>query len=631
MPDEHGYVVDTSSSPFASLRPISPRHVRVTDEFWAPRLRRNREVTIPAEYAQCESTGALLNFQRAAGVVSAPFSGRYYSDSDVYKWLEAASWTLMTDPTPDLKAQVDEVIATVGAAQDTDGYLNTYFSVDRVEKRWSDLIVRHEMYCIGHLVAAAVAHNRATGETSLLDIAERSTALIATRFAPDSVPGTCGHPGLEMALVELYRATGERRWLDLATWQLDSRGAGVLDGSEYLLDHEPVRQQTRVTGHAVRALYLYAGMADVVLESGDEELRAALDALWTDLSRSKTSINGGVGARWDGEAFGDGYELPDRAYNETCAAIAHIFLAWRLLMLTGDLEYRDVVERTLYNAVLPGLGLSATEFFYQNPLADSGRHRREPWFECACCPPNIARLLASLPGYLYATHDRNVTVMLYIGNDSTIELADGSELRLRMETGLPWSGDVRLTVETTTAAEVEIVLPIPAWADTATATVASLNGSTVQVGPAARTITLRRCWKDGDTVELRFPMDVQIVTAHPRSGMTYGRVALERGPLLYCLEQADNPDVEVADIRLTGHEQWKSDFKAELLSGVVTLSADASNVAGDDGPLYRRYVPRALPAETTAVTVIPYFAWANREPGAMRVFVPLQAPAPTST
>jgi DUF1680 family protein len=629
MPDEHRFVVDTSASPHAALRPVGPQQVRVTDTFWEPRLRRNREVTIPAEHQQCETTGALQNFQRAARSVGGSFSGRYYSDSDVYKWLEAASWTLLTDATPQLRAQVDEVIKLVSAAQDSDGYLNTYFSVERVGERWTDLDVRHEMYCIGHLVAAAVAHTRATGETSLLDVAERASGLIAQRYAPGTVPGTCGHPGLEMSLVELYRTTGDGRWLDLATWQLDSRGVGVLDGSEYLLDHEPVRQQTRVTGHAVRALYLYAGMADVILETGDTELRGALEALWEDLSSSKTSVNGGVGARWDGESFGDAYELSDRPYNETCAAIAHIFLAWRLLMLTGDLQYRDVIERTLYNAVLPGLSLSGTEFFYQNPLADSGRHRREPWFSCACCPPNVARLLASLPGYLYARTDTSVTVMLYIGNDSSITLTDGTELRLRLETDLPWTGDVRLTVQTPTPAEFDIILPIPAWADGRA--VATVNGTDVEIRPSEQHLVVRRHWAAGDTVELSFPMDVQVVSTHPRSAMTHDRVALQRGPLVYCLEQADNPALSVTDVRLTGNEDWTARFIPELLGGVATLTAETATTIQDNGPLYRRYTPEKLAPQKTAVTAIPYFAWANREAGDMRVFIPLASSASTAS
>ncbi|MDG4825729.1 glycoside hydrolase family 127 protein [Asanoa sp. WMMD1127] len=613
-----GPVVDTTASGHARLRPVAPRDVRITDDFWAPRLRRNREVTIPAQHQQCETTGALRNFARAAGSVGGGFSGRYYSDSDVYKWIEAASWTLATDPSPELADRLDAVIKLVAGAQDADGYLNTYFSVDRVGERWTDLVVRHEMYCIGHLVAAAVAHMRATGRTDLLDVAVAACTHIATRFAPGEAPGTCGHPGLEMALVELYRTTGDERWLRLATWQLDSRGRGVLDGSEYLIDHQPVRAQDRVTGHAVRALYLYAGMADVVLETGDASLRAALERLWADLAGGKTAVTGGVGARWDGEAFGDAYELPDRAYNETCASIAHIFLAWRLLLLTGEPQYRDVVETALHNGVLPGLSQSGTEFFYQNPLADAGRHRREPWFDCACCPPNIARLLASLPGYLWTTSEEGLWAQLYIGNEAALRLADGTPVSVALDTSLPWDGAVRVTVSPAAPSEFTLFLPLPGWAgDDVTVVV---NGAPVTVsGPW---VSLRRTWAPGDVVELTFGTPVRALVAHPRVAATHHRVALARGPLVYCVEQADH-DVPVDDLRLTGAEAWTADHRPDLLGGVTTLTADGSAVAPDDGPLYRPLAAAPAPGTAARVTAIPYYAWANREPGAMRVFVPL--------
>ncbi|ASW55289.1 glycoside hydrolase family 127 protein [Plantactinospora sp. KBS50] len=616
-----GPVVDTTASRHARLRPVAPRDVRITDDFWAPRLRRNREVTIPAQHAQCTQTGALRNFQRAAGSVGGDFSGRYYSDSDVYKWIEAASWSLSTDPSPELTDRLDAVIKLVAGAQDTDGYLNTYFSVDRVGQRWTDLVVRHEMYCVGHLVAAAVAHVRATGDTALLDVAVRAVTHIAQRFAPGEVPGACGHPGLEMALVELYRTTGDERWLTLAGWQLDSRGTGVLDGSEYLVDHEPVRSQTRVTGHAVRALYLYAGMADVVLETGDPQLRHALDRLWADLAGGKTAITGGVGARWDGEAFGDAYELPDRSYNETCAAIAHIFLAWRMLLLTGEAQYRDAVETALHNGVLPGLSLTGTEFFYQNPLADSGRHRRAEWFSCACCPPNIARLLASLPGYLYTTTDEGIQVQLYIGNRAELRLADGTPVRLDLATGLPWRGTVALSVQPAAPAEFTLSLPVPGWAGAQVEV--RVNGEPVRPERTEGRLALRRTWRPGDRVELTLGTAVRTLVTHPRVAATHHRAALARGPLVYCLEQADQPGTAVADIRLTGAESWTVEDRPELLGGVCALTADARAVPADDGPLYRPYPGVPAAGADVPVTAIPYYAWANRQPGEMRVFIPL--------
>lgn len=617
---EDAPVVDTTRSPHARLRPVGVAAVRVHDRFWSPRLDRNRDETIPTQYQQCQSTGALTNFRRAGGLVDGePFHGLYFSDSDVYKWVEAASWSLAGRPDAELDRTLDETIELFAAAQDDDGYLNTYFSVDRVAERWTDLAVRHEMYCIGHLTQAAIAHARTTGKRTLLDVALRACEHVFARFTPDQVPGTCGHPCLEMALVELYRTTRDGRWLRLATWQLDSRGRGVLNGSEYLLDHAPLREQTYVTGHAVRALYLYAAAADVVLETGDEQLRAVVDRLWRDLAQHKTAVTGGVGARWDGEAFGDPYELPDRAYNETCAAIAAIFFAWRLLLLTGDGQYRDAIETALYNGVLPGLALSGTEFFYQNPLADAGRHRRKPWFTCACCPPNVARLLASLPGYLYTTSDDGLWVHLYVGSDADVHLADGTHARVEVRTALPWDGEVEIELTPDEPTEFTLFLPRPGWAGDVTV---RLGEDVIEPDTAQGYLTLRRTWRAGDRVRLRFALPTRLIAAHPRVASTHFRVALTRGPLVYCVEQVDHPDVDVADIRLTGTERWTPTF-TEALGGVVALTADARAVVPDDGPLYRPYEPGAVPTQPATVTAIPYYAWANREPGPMRVFLPV--------
>ncbi|MEQ7005778.1 beta-L-arabinofuranosidase domain-containing protein [Actinopolymorpha sp. B17G11] len=662
-------VVDTRQSPHARLRPVGVGAVRVDDAFWGPRLERNRTETVPAQQELCESTGALENFRRAAGLTGGPFHGRYYSDSDVYKWVEAAAWILAAggregepsnasrgdsggDPQnvptdeplgesgdrPEPGKDLDELIALFAAAQDDDGYLNTYFSADRTAERWTDLVVKHEMYCLGHLTQAAVAHVRATGKRTLLDVAIRACEHVFARFTPDEVPGTCGHPCLEMALVELYRTTREPKWLRLATWQLDSRGRGVLDSGEYLLDHAPLREQDTVTGHAVRALYLYAAAADVLLETGDPELRAAVDRWWADLAGHKTAVTGGVGARWDGEAFGAAYELPDRAYNETCAAIAVIFFAWRLLLLTGDARYRDAIETALYNGVLPGLALSGTEFFYQNPLADSGRHRRQPWFACACCPPNIARLLASLPGYAYTTSEEGVWVQLYLGGEVDLRLSDGTPVRLDVTSALPWQGRVDITVtpgdggggdagrESGPGAEFTLFVPVPGWAGSAAVHVAGepVDAALLEAGRETGYLAVRRVWSPGDTVRIEFDLSTRLVAAHPRVASAHGRVAISRGPLVYCVEQADHEGVAVEDLRLTGAESWTPAYAGDLLGGVVTLTVPAVAVEPDQGPLYRAYDPdRTVATRPVQLTAIPYYAWANREPGPMRVFLPL--------
>jgi len=616
------HVVDTSASRFARLSPVPLDAVTVSDTFWSPRLRRNNELTLRAAYEQCLTTGALHNFARAAGTASGPFQGRYYSDSDVYKWVESACWALAIDDDPDLRRRLDEVVALIAAAQAEDGYLNTYFSLDRVGERWTDLINKHEMYCLGHLVQAAVAHARVTGCSTLLDVAVAATELVERRYRPGETYGACGHPELELALVELYRLTGERRWLELAVWQLDSRGRGVLDGSEYLLDHEPVREQRVVTGHAVRALYLYAGMADVVLENGDEDLADNLDALWDDLTGHKTSITGGVGARWDGEAFGDAYELSDRPYNETCAAIATIMLAWRMLLRTGDGRYRDVMEWTLFNAVLPGLSASGTEFFYQNPISDGGRHRRRPWFECACCPPNITRLLASLPGYIASTSTKprdSIWIHLLIGGAVSVGLGDGTAVTLTSTSGLPWSGSYEVEIMCETDATFELRLPQPGWSAGAAITV---NGSPTTAISDAGYLVLERTWTTGDRVRVTYPTPVRLVEAHPRLATAHRRVAIVRGPLVHCVEQTDHT-VNVLDLRLRGDEAWQT-ATLPALSGVSVLTSTAARCPVADQGLYRTFDPvtscRLEPAELVAV---PYFTWANREPGQMNVMLPL--------
>lgn len=624
------FVVNSTASRYARLRPVGIDAVRISDDFWTPRLRRNREQTLPAAYQKCQDTGALTNFARAAGEVDGQFHGRYYSDSDVYKWIESASWALAEGPDAELEDRLAETVRLIVDAQDTDGYLNTYFSVDRVTERWTDLQNNHEMYCLGHLVQAAVAHARVTGARTLLDVAVRAVELVERRYAPGLVRGACGHPELELALVELYRHTKEQRWLQLAAWQLESRGAGVLGGSEYLVDHIPVRDQRSVTGHAVRALYLYSGIADLVLETGDTQLAANLEAIWDDLTQHKMSLTGGVGARWDGESFGDAYELPDRPYNETCAAIASIMLAWRLLLRTGDGRYRDLMEWTLYNAVLPGLSDSGSEFFYQNPLADAGRHRRQSWFDCACCPPNISRLMSSLPGYLLTTSvestGHTIWLHLLMGADATIELPGGGLVRLRTSSSLPWSGSYEMHVSAPDGASpmvaqpLDIRLPRPAWAAELEL---RINGEPVPATSDHGYLRLDREWNDGDRVNLTYAAPVRLLQANPAVGMAGGRVAITKGPLVYCLEQVDHT-TDILNLRLHGDERWE-DLACGELPGVKALRTTALEASSASSMGLYEFYDQVQPSSTldARLVAVPYFAWANRAPGRMTVLIPL--------
>jgi len=402
-------VVDTTNSPHARLRPVPLDAVSLNDAFWAPRLKINREVTLPSQYKQCEDTGRLDNFRRAAGTKDVPFQGIYFNDSDVYKWLEAVSWSLATHPDKGLAKLLQTAADAIEAAQQDDGYLDTYYMFERANERWSNLKDMHELYCAGHFIQGAVAHYRATGSSQMLDVATKLADLIGSVFAPDKKVQTDGHPEIEMALVELARATGEDKYLKQAEFHVGVRGQGSIGGGVYLQDHVPFRELHEVIGHAVRAIYLSAGATDLFLETGEAAVNTALAHQWDNMTQRRMHVSGGLGARYEGEAFGIDYELPNaRAYTETCAAIASVMWNWRMLQHHGEARFADVMELALYNGVLSGLSLDGQSYFYQNPLADDGTHRRQEWFGCACCPPNIARLLASLTGYFYSVDNDSV-------------------------------------------------------------------------------------------------------------------------------------------------------------------------------------------------------------------------------
>ena len=622
--------MDTSRSPHVRLRPLPLDAVDLADDFWEPRRRINREITLPSQYMHLEATGRLDNFRRASGKIGGEYQGIYFNDSDVYKWLEAAAWTLAEGSDPELERMVDTAITEVEDAQRPDGYLNTYFTFERATKRWTDFDL-HEMYCAGHLFQAAVAHFRATGSERLLDVATRFADHICDTFGPeeDKRHAVDGHEEVEMALVELFRVTGERRYLEGAQYFIDVRGHGLLGRPygqhepSYSQDHEPLRDQTEVVGHAVRALYLYAGVSDVYAETGESDLLRALERLWQNMTTRRMYVSGGLGSRYEGEAFGKDFELPnERAYTETCAAIGSVMWNWRMLVLGGEARYADLIEHTFYNAVLPGLSLDGQHYFYQNPLADDGTHLRQPWFGCACCPPNVARLLASLPGYFYSTSEGAVWVHLYAEGAAAVELDGNRTINLRQRTRYPWDGRVEFNVEA--EGEFALMLRIPAWCEEGAQI--EVNGEPVDVeitpGSYAK---LRRAWSPGDTINMDLPMPVRRIECHPYVTENTGRVALVRGPLLYCAEQTDNPGVDLRDLALDD-ARFAARFDPEMLGGIVVLQAEARSVAPDDGwedRLYRTVHPREGGAQThaTPVTAVPYYAWANREPGAMRVWL----------
>lgn len=615
-------VVDTTNSPFAKITQVSPASVRLNDSFWEPRLALNRTKTLFGQYDQIEKTGRLDNFRRASGKKpELDFQGIYFNDSDVYKWLEGVVWSLGTHPDAELGKIAAVAIAEIAAAQQADGYLNTYFVLDKESERWSNLKDMHEMYCAGHFIQAAVASERATGDDTLLNVAIRLADHIVETFGPDKRAGACGHQEIEMAMVELYRATGDARYLREAEFFIDVRGRKppVLGGSPYLQDHAPYATLDENVGHAVRMLYMNAGVADIVLETGDADLIAAQDRLWDDLTLRKMYITGGAGSRYDGEAFGDAYELPSRAYAETCASIALVMWAARLLALRADARYADVLERALYNGVLSGLSLTGDSYFYENPLADRGKHRRSEWFGCACCPPNLARLLAELPGYVFSTSKDGLWVNLYAEGTLTTEIA-GAPLSIATRTRYPWDGAVEFKISLDAPAEFSLNLRIPDWCEGASVT---LNGEAVDIDLTPGSYaSLRRVWTDGDSLALYLPMDVRSWECHPHVEANGNRLALTRGPLVYCLEASDNPGIDVWDVVVGPETEWLAEFRPDILNGVVTLTAEADVIDRSewDGALYR---PAGGPLDEgpARVTAIPYYAWANREAGPMTVWM----------
>lgn len=626
-------VVDTSKSQYARLRPIPLNAVTLTDEFWAPRRQINRDVTLPAQFRHLEETDRLNNFRRAAGKINGPFVGIFFNDSDVYKWLEGASWSLATDPSSALEQLVDAAIAEIEDAQQPDGYLNTYFMFDKAAERWSNLRDLHELYCAGHLFQAAVAHRRATGSNRLLNVACRYADYICSVFGPEAEgkrPGACGHPEIEMAMVELARETGNEKYLKQAQFFIDIRGHGAAGGKAYHQDHQPLRGFKQMIGHAVRAVYLNAGATDLYLEAGDDTLRAALDGMWDNMVARQVYISGGIGARYEGEAFGKDYELPnERAYAETCAAIGSVMWSWRMLAAQGEACYADLIEHTLYNAVMPGISLDGQTYFYENPLADDGSHRRQPWFGCACCPPNVARTLASLPGYFYslsAADSAAIWVHLYAEGMANINLADGRLVRLIQHTRYPWDGDIQIEVQG--EGEFALCLRVPGWCMTGASL--QVNGQSVDEPLTSGSYgEIRRTWHPGDLVHLTLPMPVRRIACHPYVFENAGRVALMRGPLLYCVEQADNPTINPRDLVLS-NDDVVAERAPNLLGDVVVLRAWARTACPADvwtGKLYLPLsaVPAAAVGGVVALTAIPYYAWANRDAGCMQVWLRSEA------
>jgi DUF1680 family protein len=613
-------------SPAANLRlrPLGSPQLTILDGFWAHRLRINREHTIPHGFEQLRRTGTLDNLRLAAGATGqyrAASDGTFtlpFLDSDVYKWLEAAGWELGRGPDPALAAAADEAIAVVMAAQRPDGYLNSYVQVVRGGTPYQDLAWGHEFYCAGHLIQAAVAWHRALSDDRLLLAAVRAADRIEREFGVDGRPGIDGHPGIEMALVELTRVTGDRRYLALAARMIDLRGHGLIGagrfGAAYWQDHAPVREAATVAGHAVRQLYLDCGAVDVAVELGDDGLLEAVQRRWQDLVRTRTYLTGGMGSRHRDEAFGDPFELPpDLAYTETCAAIASVMLAWRLLLATGEARYADAIERAMFNGVLSGISLTGTGFFYTNPLQrrthraaePPGNGHRAPWYPCACCPPNLMRLLSSWQQYLATTDGSGIQLHQYATAEIEAEL--GAEpVRLAVRTDYPWHGRIEIQVLETPDRPWTLALRVPQWCWSGALT--TPDGE-LSVAGGVGFVRHVRSWRAGDSAVLKLDLPVRVTEPDPRIDAVRGCVAVERGPIVYCIESADVPDgVELEELAWDASRTPVTVPRTDLGEAVVGVTV----------PVVRRDTA----AEPLTAGAIPYHAWGNRQVEAMRVWIP---------
>ena len=616
--DETVGVVDTAHSPHAVLRSLAFDAVRLQDGFWSRWQRINRREALNYGYEQLLESGALSNFEVAAGRRAGGFQNMRFSDSDLYKWLEAASFELIRQPDAWISERVGEAVELMAAAQCQDGYLNTFYQITDPGGRWTNIRDDHELYCAGHLFQAAVAHYRATASEALLMIAQRFADCIDAVFGPGRMRGVPGHPEIEMGLIELYRTTRQERYLKLAQFFIDERGKGSIDGRAYHQDHIPVREAMEPAGHAVRQLYLLAGVADLYLETGEQGLLDAMDRVWRDMSTRKMSITGGVGARHDGEAFGESYELPnDRVYNETCAQIASVMWNWRLLLATGECRYADLMEWTLYNGVISGVSLDGRSYFYPNPLLSRGGVTRSGWFSCACCPPNVMRTLASVHNYFVTHNDAGLQIHLY--DRMRIEAAG---LRLEVEGDYPWQPGVIVQVKEAGLADMTISLRIPQWcADP----VVRVNGEQMAGIRAGAYCDLRRGWRSGDVIELDLPLRPVFHEAHPYVEPARGCVALSRGPLVYCFEGLDQPvGTNVFDAFVDPGAVVEETWQDELLSGVTMLRAHG-NIRDNTGwsqQLYRLVGKPDTTGTPVVLHAIPYYAWANRGSAPMVVWMP---------
>lgn len=634
------------------IQPVDFTHVHVHDQFWAPKMETNLNITIPFVLDKCKTTGRIDNFLRAAKKLPGDkLTSFTFDDTDIYKVIEGASYALQVKPNPKLASYLDTLITIIGDAQEPDGYLYTFRTIKPAKqhewvgsKRWEkEEDLSHELYNSGHLFEAAVAHYQATGKKTLLNIAVKNADLLVKDFGWGKEERYPGHQIIELGLAKMYRATRKKEYLDLAKFFLDVRGPKEgKRGNQYGQAHKKVVEQNEAVGHAVRATYMYTGMADIAALTGDKGYLKAIDNIWSDVVDKKMYITGGIGATGAGEAFGEAYQLPNMAaYAETCAAIANVYWNNRMFLLHGDSKYIDVLERTLYNGLVSGISLSGNKFFYPNPLASMGQHPRRDWYDCACCISNMTRFLPSVPGYVYAQNNNDIYVNLFMSNTSDIKLPVG-KVNLAQTTEYPWQGTVNLQVNPEKSSEFAVKVRVPGWAtgkpvpgnlyqfmdELKKPVLITVNGKRVDYKMEKGYAVLKRKWNKGDKVVIDLPMEARKVIAHENVKDDKGRFALQRGPIVYCLEWADNKDSLVQNLMIDKNAPVNAVFKEDMLSGVTLLTTQGVSAK-------RQLNTDALLKTEQQVVAIPYYSWANRGTGEMMVWVPYEEsaakpkPAPT--
>ncbi|MGN7356555.1 glycoside hydrolase family 127 protein [Paenibacillus sp. SAF-054] len=644
------------------MKKITPvKHVVVVDRFWKTYKDVVANEVIPYQWkalndqlADTVPSHAIENFRIAAGESDGEYYGTVFQDSDVAKWLETVAYSLRDHPDPELEKQADDLIGLLGRAQAEDGYLNTYYMLKEPDRRWTNLRDNHELYCAGHFIEAAVAYYETTGKKALLHIMEKYAALIQREFGPEEGQrrGYPGHEEIELALVKLYEVTGTEAYLSLARYFIDERGREPVYfieerekrkesgapptwndennmnfglGFAYQQAHKPVREQTEAVGHAVRAMYLYIAMADLAAITGDIELKNTCELLWKDVTGHKMYVTGGIGSAVNGEAFTCSHDLPnDSMYCETCASVGLAFWASRMLQLTPDRQYADVLERALYNGTISGMDLDGKRFFYVNPLEvnpfqkvrkdqNHVKTERKKWFFCACCPPNLARMIASVEDHVYGQSDDTLYAHLYIAGTTKVSF-HGREMEIKQTHDYPWDGKIELCIAAAESVRFNLALRIPGWCKHARLWI---NGEEVAAEPMTDGyVHISRSWSGNDTVTLELPMPVERLRSHPLVSMNQGQIALQRGPVVYCVEETDNGS-NLAALRIPHNSSFKAEYDEQLLNGIVKITVDGYRVQAPAG-LYSSETPKLLPQ---TITAIPYYAWCNREKGEMRVWV----------